>query len=112
MIALITILAIENAFLSWLFQVAPLTASVVIFIWAIWRVASAHSNSEARFTSMETRISRIEVDIDSLKTTVSAIDSRLILVEGRLGRVEGRLDGLEGQLRIVIDLLREKKSIA
>lgn len=95
MIALLTILLLENAFVAWIFNVAPIAGIGIVLAWITWRVASAYGSYEARFTRIEADLANVKTDVANLKTTVTAIDSRL-------GRVEG-------QLEIVIDLLKGKK---
>lgn len=92
---LITLFA-ENAFFSWLFDVAPKAAIGGAALWILLRWAVRYGNYEARFT-------RIELDLGELKGKVAAIDIRL-------ARLEGRMDGLEKQMEIIIELLKGKNT--
>ena len=95
MICATALVFIENAFFSWLFDVAPKAAFVAGVMWVLLRWATKFGNYEARFT-------RIESDIEALKLDQKEIKSEIHLMNGRLGKVEGQLD-------MVIDLLKNKK---
>jgi|GEM_PF-5664420 len=88
MIYAIALVFIENAFFSWLFDVAPKAAFVAGVMWVLLRWATKFGNYEARFI-------RIESDQKEIK-------SELHVMNGRLGKVEG-------QLEMVIDLLKNRK---
>jgi len=106
MINLVALVFIENAFFSWLFDIAPKAAVAGAVMWLLLRWAVKYGRFEARieakFEAIEIRFVAIESRLDSLEVRMDSVESRLTLIETRLGKVEG-------QLEIVIDLLKNKK---
>jgi hypothetical protein len=109
MITTLPTLLMENAFLTWLFNDAPAMALAMVLAWGTWRVASSYGSYQIRFTKIESDLHEVKSEVTDMKKDV---DSRFSRVEGRMDRLDGRMDGLEDQLRIVIDLLKEKKSVS
>lgn len=93
----IAILVMENAFVSWLFNYAPVNAIVIVLVWVALRLGSSYGKCEERFT-------RIEADIVELKNGQKELTVKVENLGHRLGR-------LEAQMEIIIDLLKGKKSI-
>ena len=101
------ILLIENAFLTWLFNYAPMTAFTVVLAWLALRLGSSYGNYQARFTKIESDIIGLKSDIVEIRKDQKEMKTELHVMKNDFG---SRLGRLEAQMEIIIDLLKGKKS--
>ncbi len=115
----------ENALITWLFNVAPIIAVGIVAVFALLRTGRSYGRFEGllenyenrflaidnRFLAIENRITKIETDLTELRKDLNEVKVSIARLDARMDGLERRMDGLDRQMQTIIDLLIEKKSV-